>query len=58
MADCAVMGCDHERERRVKELRGLVQAGLYVADPDRLARAIVSTCRKKVLGQLDVKPAC
>ena len=52
------MGCDHERERRVKELRGLVRAGLYFADLDRLARAIVSTCRKKVLGQLDVKPGC
>jgi len=49
---------DHERERRVKELRGLVQAGLYAADVDRLARAIVSGSRKKLLGQLDVKPAC
>jgi anti-sigma28 factor (negative regulator of flagellin synthesis) len=52
------MGREHERERRVKELRGLVQAGLYVADLDRLARAIVSTCRKKILARLDVKPAC
>jgi anti-sigma28 factor (negative regulator of flagellin synthesis) len=52
------MRCRHERERRVRELRGLVQAGLYVADLDRLASAILSTCRKKVLGPLDVKPAC
>jgi len=52
------MRSEHERERRVAELRVLVQAGLYQADPDRLARAIVKVSRKKVLGQLDVKPGC
>ncbi len=58
MADCRGMRSEHERERRVTELRVLVQAGLYQADPDRLARAIVKASRKKVLGQLDVKPGC
>jgi anti-sigma28 factor (negative regulator of flagellin synthesis) len=52
------MRSEHERERRVSELRALVQAGLYQADPDRLARAIVKAIRKKVLRQLDVKPGC
>jgi anti-sigma28 factor (negative regulator of flagellin synthesis) len=52
------MRSEHERKRRVSELRDLVQAGLYDVDPDRLARAIVKASRKKVLGQLDVKPAC
>jgi anti-sigma28 factor (negative regulator of flagellin synthesis) len=52
------MRSEHERMRRVSELRDLVQAGLYDADPDHLARAIVKASRKKVLGQLDVKPAC
>jgi anti-sigma28 factor (negative regulator of flagellin synthesis) len=52
------MRSDRERERRVSQLRGLVQAGLYKADPDRLARAIVMASRKKVLGRLDVKPGC
>ena len=28
-----------DRERRVKKLRDLVQAGLYQTDPDRLAEA-------------------
>jgi len=52
------MRSEHERERRVAELRVLVQAGLYQADPDRLAQAIAKVSRKKVLGQLDVKPGC
>jgi len=52
------MRSEHERERRVSELRGLVQAGLYRADPDRLARAMVKASRRKVLRQLDVKPGC
>jgi anti-sigma28 factor (negative regulator of flagellin synthesis) len=52
------MRSDDERERRVSGLRALVQAGLYDADPDRLARAIVRASRKKVLGQLDVKAGC
>jgi anti-sigma28 factor (negative regulator of flagellin synthesis) len=47
-----------ERERRIRELRSLVKAGLYQADADRLARAIVKASRKKVLGPLDVKPGC
>ncbi|HEX9602421.1 MAG TPA: flagellar biosynthesis anti-sigma factor FlgM [Myxococcales bacterium] len=58
MADCGGMRSEHERERRVAELRVLVQAGLYQADPDRLAQAIAKVSRKKVLGQLDVKPGC
>ncbi|TMB02331.1 MAG: flagellar biosynthesis anti-sigma factor FlgM [Deltaproteobacteria bacterium] len=52
------MRSKEERERRVSELRGRVEAGLYQADPDRVARAIVKASRKKVLGQLDVKPGC
>ncbi len=52
------MRSEDERERRVSELRKRVQAGLYEADPDRLARAIVKASRKKILGQLDVKPGC
>jgi len=52
------MRSDHERERRISQLRGLVQAGLYQVDADSLARAIVRASRKKVLGQLDVKPGC
>jgi len=52
------MRSEDERERRVSELRGLVKAGRYQADPDRLARAIVKASRKKVLRQLDVKPGC
>jgi anti-sigma28 factor (negative regulator of flagellin synthesis) len=52
------MRSDHEREHRISQLRGLVQAGLYQVDVDRLARAIVRDSRKKVLGQLDVKPGC
>jgi anti-sigma28 factor (negative regulator of flagellin synthesis) len=47
-----------ERERRVRELRRLVQAGSYQADPDRVARAMVKATRKKLLGTLDVKRGC
>jgi len=47
-----------ERERRIRELRSLVQAGFYQADPDRVARAMVRASRKKLLRQLDVKPGC
>jgi anti-sigma28 factor (negative regulator of flagellin synthesis) len=52
------MGSAQDRERRIRELRGVVQAGLYAVDPDRLARAILSASRKKVYGRLDVKPRC
>jgi anti-sigma28 factor (negative regulator of flagellin synthesis) len=52
------MRSQQERERRVRELRALVRAGLYDADPDRVARAMVRTSRKKLLGKLDVKPGC
>jgi len=52
------MRSQEERERRVSELRALVQAGLYDADPDRVARAMVRASRKKLLDKLDVKPAC
>ena len=52
------MRSEQERERRVRELRGLVEAGLYHADPDRVARAMMKASRKKLLSQLDVKPGC
>lgn len=52
------MGSAQERERRIRELRGLVQAGLYTVDVDRLARAIVNGSRRKLRGQLDVTPRC
>jgi anti-sigma28 factor (negative regulator of flagellin synthesis) len=52
------MRSERERDRRVNELRGLVQAGLYETDPDRLAQAMMRASRKKVLGQLDGKPGC
>jgi anti-sigma28 factor (negative regulator of flagellin synthesis) len=52
------MRSEQERERRVAELRALVQAGRYDANPDRVARALVRASRKKLLGQLDVKPGC
>jgi hypothetical protein len=47
-----------ERERRVRELRHLVQAGLFQADADRLARAIVQGSRKKLCPRLDGEAAC
>jgi len=47
-----------DRERRVNELRRLVQAGLYQVDLDKLAKAIVDRTRRRVLGQLDGRPAC
>jgi len=50
------MRSQQERERRVHELRALVRAGSYETDPDRLARAMVRACQRKVLGRLDVKP--
>jgi hypothetical protein len=52
------MSSQPERERRIRELRYLVQAGFYDTNPDRLARALVKASRKKLLGQLDVKPGC
>ena len=52
------MRSEQERERRVTELRGLVKARLYQADPDRVARAMVRASRKKLFSQLDVKPGC
>jgi hypothetical protein len=52
------MRSEQERERRVRQLRELVEARLYQTDPDRLARAMVRASRKKLLSQLDVKPAC
>jgi anti-sigma28 factor (negative regulator of flagellin synthesis) len=52
------MNTREQRERRIRRLRGLVQAGLYEADPDRIARAILAMSRKKVLGQLDGTPGC
>jgi len=47
-----------DRERRVKKLRDLVQAGLYQTDPDRLAKAIVDRSRRRLLGRLDGQPGC
>ena len=58
MADLQGMRSQQERERRVRELRALVRAGLYDADPDRVARAMVRASRKRLLGKLDVKPGC
>ncbi|MFL5310965.1 MAG: hypothetical protein ACJ79H_10990 [Myxococcales bacterium] len=52
------MRSQQERERRVVELRRLVQAARYEVDADRLARAMVRASRKKLLRQLDVKPGC
>jgi anti-sigma28 factor (negative regulator of flagellin synthesis) len=52
------MGSAEERERRIRKLRSLLQAGLYAVDADRLARAIVNASRRKVFGQLDVTPRC
>ncbi|HKC61253.1 MAG TPA: hypothetical protein VKB92_14295 [Myxococcales bacterium] len=52
------MRSQEERERRIEQLRALVQAGLYKTSLDRLARSIVKASRKKVLGMLDVKPGC
>ncbi len=46
------------RDRRIRNLRRLVQSGLYEADPNRIARAIVATSKKKVRGQLDGKRGC
>jgi len=47
-----------ERERRISELRYLIQAGLYRVDVDRLARKIVQRCRNELRTWLDGKPSC
>jgi anti-sigma28 factor (negative regulator of flagellin synthesis) len=47
-----------ERERRIRELRHLVQAGLFRVDVDRLARAIVQRSQNKLRARLDAEPAC
>jgi anti-sigma28 factor (negative regulator of flagellin synthesis) len=47
-----------ERERRIAELRRLIQAGLFRVDFDRLVRSILQTSLKHLRGRLDVEPAC
>jgi hypothetical protein len=47
-----------ERERRVVELRFLVQAGLFTVDVDRLALVLVQHSRKKARVRLDGARSC
>jgi anti-sigma28 factor (negative regulator of flagellin synthesis) len=42
------------RVRRLRELRRLVEAGLYTPDPERIARAMVSHARRTLALRLDV----
>jgi hypothetical protein len=42
------------RARRLGELRRLVAAGLYMLDPDRIARAMVAHARRRLAVRLDV----
>jgi hypothetical protein len=47
-----------ERERRINQLKSLVDAGLYQVDVDRLVRAIVQHGRNKRPRRLDGEPCC
>jgi anti-sigma28 factor (negative regulator of flagellin synthesis) len=48
----------NERERRVSELKKLVETGLFQVDVDRLVRAIVQRSRNKRPSRLDGEPSC
>jgi anti-sigma28 factor (negative regulator of flagellin synthesis) len=47
-----------ERERRIRELRRLVHAGLFRVDAQRLARAIVQCSGNMLRVRLDAEPTC
>jgi anti-sigma28 factor (negative regulator of flagellin synthesis) len=52
------VGNRNERERRIRELKELVEAGLFEVDADRLTRAIVQHSRNKRRRRLDGEPTC